>query len=225
MAIYDGVGASGVVGGAIHPFRIHRSPCFKFVRWSLILMLTIMFVAAIIVIIVVESGGGRDRRTIGVVALVGAVIFVVGLIGAIKEHMPLVLSFALATIIYLIINMYSRLLNTSGAIIFRTVLLLLVAVEGFILAFLIRDVQRAEFREMLKQMYSRTAIVHGYGHQYQTVPTAVNNANFYTPELRPVQYSMPGGVLDAYQTTTVPLDDLYRQEVYLEVPQPITNRV
>lgn len=92
---------------------------------------------------------------------VGIIIFIIGLLAIIKEHLPSVMIFSVAIIFYLLLFMYSRVLTSAGLIILRTLVLLMLSIESLCFAIMVRD-----WRELQR---SRTA-------KYMT---AVANQQFY----------------------------------------------
>ena len=70
---------------------------------------------------------------------VGIILFLMGMIAIMKEHIPLVLTFSVAMIIYLLVFMYSRVITSPGLIILRTFILLLLSIEAFCFCIMIRD--------------------------------------------------------------------------------------
>lgn len=69
----------------------------------------------------------------------GIILFLIGMIAIVKEHIPLVLSFSVAMILYLLLFMYSRVITSPGLIILRTFILLLLSIESFCFCIMIRD--------------------------------------------------------------------------------------
>lgn len=69
----------------------------------------------------------------------GIILFLIGIIAIVKEHIPLVLSFSVAMILYLLLFMYSRVITSPGLIILRTFILLLLSIESFCFCIMIRD--------------------------------------------------------------------------------------
>ena len=159
---------------------IPKSSWFRFVKCSLVIALSLLIVMAIVTLIVAESfvkPNQKDALAIGVVSLVsnchciqpvvgqllsrlnpfdslqvGIILFFVGLIAIIKEHIPLVLAFAISMIIYLLVFMYSRVITSPGLIVLRTIILILLAVESFCFAIMIRDWRQIQISRLNQRL-------------------------------------------------------------------------
>lgn len=148
---------------------IPRSSWFRFVKCSLVAALSMLVTLAVITLIVAESFVSNDRAGLatGIVSLVGIILFLIGIIAVLKEHIPLVLSFSVAMILYLLLFMYSRVITSPGLIILRTFILLLLAIEAFCFCIMIRDWRAIQVSRLNQRMMKEAAMA-----QYQM---AVNN--------------------------------------------------
>ena len=61
------------------------------------------------------------------------------MVAILKEHIPLILTFSVSMVIYLLLFMYSRVITSPGLILLRTFILLLLAIEAFCFCIMIRD--------------------------------------------------------------------------------------
>ncbi|KAH7637596.1 hypothetical protein HUG17_8700 [Dermatophagoides farinae] len=118
---------------------IPKSSWFKCVKYTLISLLLSMIIIAIIAIIVAESFLERSYLAVGIISLLGIILFLIGLIAIIKEHVPCILIFAVSMIFYLLLLMYSRIFDTAGWIILRTSILACLILLTIIYCILIRD--------------------------------------------------------------------------------------
>ncbi|CAG2174927.1 unnamed protein product [Oppiella nova] len=164
----------------LSPEVIPRTKCFKFVKYSLISALVLLISMALIVLIVAEAKSNEKMfLSLGIISLVGVIVFVIGLLAIIKEHIPSVMIFAVIIIFYLLLFMYSRVLTSPGLIVFRTLVLLLLSIESLCFAIMIRDWRQLQ-QSRLNAKYLSAANHHiyttPYGHPlygyqyYTTVP-------------------------------------------------------
>ena len=106
-------------------------------------------------------------------------VFTIGLLAIIKEHIPTVMIFSVAIIFYLLLFMYSRVLTKPGLIILRTLVLLLLSIESLCFAIMVRDwrqLQQSRINAKYisaqaaanQQIYGNPYGQHVYGYQYYT---------------------------------------------------------
>lgn len=182
-----------------------KSSWFRFVKLSLIISICMLMLMAILTVIVTESSNPNpDGLAIGIISLVskinissifnqykqfhlfqlGIVLFLVGLIGILKEHIPIVLAFAISMIVYLLIFMYSRVIDSPGLIILRTFILVLLAVESFCFSIMIRDwkqmqLSRLNQRMMKSAQMAQYAATGGVLQEFKTGPAIITPGNMY----------------------------------------------
>ncbi|CAG2108107.1 unnamed protein product [Medioppia subpectinata] len=165
---------------------IPRTKCFKFVKYSLIAALTILLSMALIVLIVAETKSKEKMfLSLGIISLVGVIVFVIGLLAIAKEHIPSVMIFAVIIIFYLLLFMYSRVLTSPGLIVFRTLVLLLLSIESLCFAIMIRDWRQlqqsrinAKYLSAANHQIYTTPYGHPlYGYQYYTSVPIQHNHN------------------------------------------------
>ncbi|XP_054166892.1 uncharacterized protein LOC128964330 [Oppia nitens] len=167
---------------------IPQTKCFKFVKYSLITAIVILISMALIVLIIAETKSKEKMfLSLGIVSLVGVIVFTIGLLAIIKENIPSVMIFAVVNIFYLLLFMYSRVLTSPGLIVFRTLVLLLLSIESLCFAIMIRDwrqlqqskinakVLAAANHQIYSNPYGGGQAVYGY--QYYTSATNQNVNN------------------------------------------------
>lgn len=110
-----------------------------------------------------------------------------GLIAIFKEHIPLILTFAVSMIGYLLLFMYARVPSTPGLILLRTFILLLLAVESFAFIILIRDWRAIQISRLNQRLLKEAQLA-----QYASGNTAAyyGQPNYSTPS-GGVAYHLP----------------------------------
>lgn len=158
---------------------IPKSAQLKCIKFILITVLMLMTIIAIIAIIVAESYLERSYLSVGIISLVGIILFFFGLISIAKEHVPSILIFAVSMIFYLLVLMYSRVFDSAGWIITRNIFLMILILGAILYCILLRDwrqlqVSRLRQRAIKDVQYGVPVVASNYNGL--TVPQpAINN--------------------------------------------------
>lgn len=95
------------------------------------------------------------------------------------EHIPTILAFTLAVIIYLLIFMYSRVITSPGLIILRSLILVLLTIESFCFAIMIRDWRQIQISRLNHRVMKETGIQYGITPAMSPPSMAMISANPY----------------------------------------------
>ncbi|OTF74915.1 hypothetical protein BLA29_010306 [Euroglyphus maynei] len=146
----------------------------------------------------------------------------IGLIAIVKEHVPSILIFAVSMIFYLLLLMYSRIFDTAGWIIIRTLILVAIILLTIIYCIIIRDWrqlqlsrlrQRAIKEVRQQQQYGlplshyRQSIIdnnnpyHHHHHQYEQIEniySQIGHSAVHHPPATSVSNRTPGVILTTH---------------------------